>query len=125
MIRSVISLLSVSLMILGAGAVSGQDYPNKLIRIVTAGIGSGADVVSRLVAQGIAGPLGQPVVIENRSGFAQIETALKAPPDGYTLLTSGSGFWIDAVTRTASYDPVKDFAPISILGRAPYILVVT
>ena len=81
--------LSVSLMVLGAGAVSGQDYPNKPIRIVTAALGGGSDFAARLIAQGISGPLGQPVIVDNRGGVVPGEIVAKAPPDGYTLLVAG------------------------------------
>lgn len=68
--------------------VCGQDYPTKPIRIVTGGAGGGTDFTARLIAQGISGPLGQPVVVENRgAGIIPVEFVSKAPPDGYTLVS--------------------------------------
>src|SRR5262245_14900678 len=63
-----------------------QTYPDKPIRLLTAPAGGGIDFAARQVAQGIAGPLGQPVVIDNRVTILATEIASKAPPDGYSLL---------------------------------------
>src|SRR5258706_9147943 len=79
-------IFPVSLLVLGADMASGQNYPNKPIRIVTAAAGGGVDFAARLIAQGISAPLSQPVVVENRggSGIIAAEVVAKAPPDGYT-----------------------------------------
>ena len=66
--HAVIWMFSGGLMVLAAGMVSGQDYPNKPIRIVTSGLGGGTDFVARLIAQGISDPLGQQLIVDNRSG---------------------------------------------------------
>src|SRR5689334_10704816 len=77
-----------------ASAASGQNYPNKSIRIVTSGVGGGSDFDARLVARGISGPLGQPVIVDNRpAGVIQGEILAKALPDGYTLLVAGGTVW--------------------------------
>src|SRR5262245_29774750 len=81
----------------GAGSESlhAQAYPSKQIRIVTGSTGGGLDFISRLLAQGIAGPLGQQVVVDNRGGgVIPGETVAKAAPDGYTLLLLGGTIWI-------------------------------
>src|SRR5262245_60924518 len=98
-------MLSVGLLVLGASAVSGQDYPIKPIRIVTTGAGGGNDFAARLVAQGISGPLGQPIVIDNRGGSGLVpgEITAKAAPDGYTLLVCGSATWTGTLLQKASY----------------------
>ena len=59
-------MFPVAMMVLVAGVASSQDYPNRPIRIFTGGVGGGTDIAARLVAQGISGPLGQQVIIENR-----------------------------------------------------------
>src|SRR6267154_370958 len=82
-------LMVVGATVLGANVASTQEYPNKPIRIVTGSVGGGNDFVSRQIAQGISGPLAQPVIVENRGGNGPGETVAKAPPDGYTLLTDG------------------------------------
>ena len=75
-----IAIFSITAMVLGAGVVSGQDYPSKPIRINTGAAGSGNDFTSRQIAQGISGPLGQPVIVENRGqAFLVSEFVIKAP----------------------------------------------
>src|SRR5258706_9849786 len=96
MSRFAAGIFSIGVIILGAGSVSGQNYPNRPIRIVTAEPGGSPDFVSRLVAQGISGPLGQPVIVENRSssGIVPADTVAKATPDGHTLLITSNVLWI-------------------------------
>lgn len=85
--RSLVWIFSFGLMVLGADVVSGQDYPNKSIRIVTAVPGGTGDVAARLIARGLSGSFGQHVIVDNRpSGVIPAEIVAKAPPDGYTLL---------------------------------------
>src|SRR6187431_408943 len=94
--------LLITIALPSVGVALAQDYPNKPIRIVTAAAGGGSDTIARLVAQGISGPLGQPVIIENRgSGVIQGEYLLKAPPDGYGLLVTGSQFWVTPLLQKA------------------------
>ena len=87
--RFLISIFSVATLILCTDVVSGQNYPNKPIRIVTALAGTGNDLAARMIAQGISGPLGRPVVIDNRPNILTAETVAKAPADGYSLLLRG------------------------------------
>jgi tripartite-type tricarboxylate transporter receptor subunit TctC len=121
--RFAAGLLSAGLMV--AGPACGQDYPGKVIRIVTTGAGGGSDFVARILAQGIAGPLGQPVIVDNRtpSVFAT-ETVSKAPPDGYTFLITGGALWIYPLLYKAPYDPILSFVPISLLTREVFVLTV-
>jgi len=107
-----------------SAAVLGQGYPNRAIRIVTSPVGGGNDFPARLVAQGISPALGQQVIVDNRPTVLIGEIVAKAPPDGYTLLVSGSPHWIGPLVEPTSYDPINDFLPISIIDRAPVILVV-
>ena len=126
-IRSAVSILSSAVMIMGAGVVSGQNYPNKPIRIVTGSIGGGNDTAARLIVQGISGPLGQQVIVENRATIVTAETVAKANPDGYTLLFAGDILWIGPLLRVKRDDlpdPVKDFSPISMLASSPNVVVV-
>ncbi len=96
------------------------------MRIVTSSVGGGSDFISRLLAQGISGPLGQQVVVENRpSGIIIGETGAKAAPDGYTLIIFGNGLWVAPLLQpNVPYDPIGDFAPISVVTRQPNVLVV-
>lgn len=102
----------------------GQVYPARAIRIVTSPVGGGNDFPARLVAQGIAPALGQQVIVDNRPTVLIGELVAKSPPDGYTLLVSGSPHWIGPLVEPTSYDPIGDFSPISIIDKAPVILVV-
>ena len=107
-----------------ASTGTGQDYPNKPIRIVTGGIGGGADYVARLIAQGITGGMGQQVVVDNRpNGVMPGQIVSRAPADGYTLLVAGSSLWIGPLMGSAPYDPIKDFSPVILATIAPTILV--
>ena len=128
MLRCVIATLSAGLMVLHASSGWGQDFPNKRIRILTAEAGGGSDFVTRVIAQGLTANLGQQVIVENRGGAGgaiAAETVAKAPADGYTLLLYGSGIWVLPLLRSrVPYDPVADFAPITLAVSTPNILVV-
>ena len=114
----------IGLMLFTAAQLAlAQDYPNKPIRIVTASPGSGSDGVSRLIAQGISGTLGQPVVVENRPSALTGDFAMKALPDGYTLLVEGNSFWLAPLIQKTPYDVLRDFTPITIVLLAPNVLV--
>jgi tripartite-type tricarboxylate transporter receptor subunit TctC len=111
-------------MVLGAGTVQGQDFPNRPIRIVTGGTGGVLDTTARLVAQGLSSSVGQQVIVENRaSGLIPSEIVSNAQPDGYTLLMTGSSLWIQPLLEKVSYDAVKDFAPVTLAVNAPNIMV--
>ena len=98
-------------------------YPNKPIRIVSSEPRGGTDFAARIV-QGISAALNQPVIVESRGGGLSPSIVAGAQPDGYTLLVAGSVFWIGPLIRKASYDPVKNFSPITLIGVQPTILVV-
>lgn len=106
------------------------DYPARPIRLVVPyAPGGGADSVARIVAKKVSENIGQPIVIENKGGAGAIlgtDIVAKAEPDGYTLLLGQSGpISINpAVYRTLPYDPVKDFAPVTMTTAYPYVLVV-
>ena len=71
-----------------------QEYPVKPIRLVTSPIGGGNDFPARLIAAAIAGPLGQQIVVDNRPTVLIADIVAKSPPDGYTLLVTGSAHWL-------------------------------
>jgi tripartite-type tricarboxylate transporter receptor subunit TctC len=103
-------------------------YPAKPVRVVVGlAPGGGTDIQTRLFAQKLSESLGRPFVVENRTGaggtvaYAQVA---KSPPDGYTLLGVAGGYTITPVVYTKlPYDPVKDFAPISLVAQAPFLLL--
>ncbi len=102
-----------------------QSYPNKTIRIVTTGTGGGSDFAARLIAGGLSGRLGQQVVVENRSaGILPAEIVSKATPDGYTLVLYASSLWIVPLLQNVSFDPIKDFSPITLALATPNVVAV-
>jgi tripartite-type tricarboxylate transporter receptor subunit TctC len=111
-------------------AVAADAYPSKAIRMVVPfPAGGTTDILGRIAGQKITEALGQQVIIDNRGGAGGnigTELVAKSPPDGYTLLTDpGSTLTINphAYSRLG-FDPVKDFAPITILAEVPNILEV-
>ena len=114
--------------LLGASQVYGQDYPTRPIRILTSEPGGGTDFGARLIAQGVSGELGQQVIVENRGGASGAiagEMLARSKPDGYTLLAYGSTIWLlPLLRRNVPYDPLKDFAAVSLVDRSPNVLVV-
>ena len=104
--------------------VFAQSYPSKPIRIVTSPAGGGNDFPARLIARAISGPLGQQVIVDNRPTVLIADIVAKAPPDGHTLLVTGSAHWIGPLVEKVTYDAIKDFAPITLIDRSPSVLVV-
>ena len=123
--RRVACLFLTGLALAGAGAVFGQTYPTKPVRVITAGVGGGNDVSARLVAQGLTAGLGQQAIVDNRaSGIVTAEAVAKAAPDGYTVLVYGSTIWITPLLQSTPYDPVTDFAAITSVASSPHVIVV-
>ena len=127
-LRSVTWMFSVGTMVFGAGVAFGQNkdaYPDKVIHIVTSAPGSNNDWGARLVAQELTLRLGQQVVVDNRPSVVNVETVAKAPPDGYTLLFLGPTIWLLPFLRDdVSWDPLRDFSPITLAVQSPNALVV-
>lgn len=112
-----------------AAASPPDDYPSKPIRFVVGfAPGGGTDTVARILAQKLGESSGQPVVVDNRAGAGGTianELVAKAAPDGYTILFMSASFTIHpALTRKLSYDPERDFSPVTLASSSPYILVV-
>jgi tripartite-type tricarboxylate transporter receptor subunit TctC len=111
-------------------AACAYAYPDKPIRLLLPyPPGAGSDVIARLLAQKLADHVGQQVIVDNRGGAGGnigMELAAKAPADGYTLvLALTSQLAINpGLYPKLPYDPVKDYAPITLLGSAPYLLVI-
>ena len=123
-LRAVAWLFPAGLLVMGAGMVSAQTYPTKPVRIVTGDVGGGNDFTARVIAQEITGPLGQPVVVDNRANVIAFDLVAKAPADGYTLLLQGAPFWLGPLMNKVNYDPVRDFSPITLAIRQPNMIVV-
>jgi tripartite-type tricarboxylate transporter receptor subunit TctC len=122
--RYAVGMLPVCLMLSAAPIVHAQDYPSRVIRFVTLSAGGGSDLQGRIIAPLISGPLGQPVIVDNRAtGNAASEAAAKAPADGYTLLINGSSFFIAPLLQKTPYDVARDFTPVSLISKEFNVLV--
>src|SRR5215217_7483553 len=112
-----------------AGAADG-DYPVKPIRVVVPfATGGSTDILIRTVGQRMSESLGQQLLIDNRGGAGGAlgaEMAAKAPPDGYTIMATTSGVVVvnPSLYKKLSYDPQRDFTPVSIIAALPNMLVV-
>jgi tripartite-type tricarboxylate transporter receptor subunit TctC len=126
-----VTALWLTLIALGASApVQAQGFPSKTLTIVVSiGAGTGMDVLARIYADKLSAALGKPVVVENKPGAATMLAAnavATAPPDGHTLvvLTSSALAINPTLYKQISYDPNRDFIPISLYVKSPFILVV-
>ena len=105
-------------------------YPTRVVRfIVPVAAGGTVDIVARTLAQRLTDALGHQVIVENRpsaSSLVGTQVVAKSPPDGYTLLATSTTFLsAPAVVKDPGYDPVKDFAPITLTCRVPMVLDVS
>ena len=121
--------LALAAALLGGAAFAADTYPDHKIRlIVPFAAGGPTDVIGRLVAERLSDALGQQVYVENLPGAGGnlgVETAKRAAPDGYTIVAVSTGFIINpSMYTTIGYDPLKDFAPISLVAASPNVVVV-
>lgn len=111
-------------------AAAQADYPRQSIKmLVPFAAGGGNDIIARVVGQKLSERLGQPVVIENRTGgagFVAVNAMLAAPADGYTLLVAPNSVMVfnAALYSKLPYDPLKSFAPITRMAAFPFYLTV-
>lgn len=130
MLRLLRGLLIGLVAMLGCAPLVAQEYPSKPVRlIVPYAPGGSPDVFARVMATRLTESLGQPFIVENRAGaggIAAAEYVAKSEPDGYTLLVPDVAQLAvnPALFAKLPYDPVKDFAPISLIGSIPLFLVV-
>jgi len=125
-VRFVLSLLLLATF---AGVADAEDWPTRRLRIVVPfPAGGSADVQVRIVADELAKALGQPVIVENKPGasgaLAAVDVA-HAAPDGYTLMVGSVGTHAINVSLYSKlqYDPVKDFAPLTLITAFPQLIV--
>jgi tripartite-type tricarboxylate transporter receptor subunit TctC len=130
--KKLLALLIAGLAALaGASAVQAQAaYPSKPIRwIVPYPAGGGSDFLARTIGNQLATDVAQPVLIDNKAGgntaIAAAETA-RAAPDGYTVLSADNGTLVfnPVLYRNLSYNPTRDLAPVTLMGRFPMVLIV-
>ncbi|OGA37324.1 MAG: hypothetical protein A3G80_11645 [Betaproteobacteria bacterium RIFCSPLOWO2_12_FULL_62_13b] len=121
---------AIVLFCVSAGSALAQDYPNKPVRwVVGFPPGGGTDIVARIVGAKMQDAMGVPAIIENKPGAGGIiatEFIARSNPDGYTLLVGGSNAMTvnPVVYAKLSYDPLKDFIPITNLTQSPIVVAV-
>jgi tripartite-type tricarboxylate transporter receptor subunit TctC len=104
--------------------VAAQNFPAKPVRIITTVTGGGNDLVGRLVAPRVGEALGQQLLIDNRGSIGP-EVVAREKPDGYTLLIAGGNLWtLQFLRPNVRWDAERDFAPITLAGTLPNIIVV-
>ncbi|CAB3925441.1 hypothetical protein LMG26858_05739 [Achromobacter anxifer] len=129
--KRILQSLALSCAALAATTAWAAPYPDKPVRmIVPAAAGGAADTLARMIGRGLTEKFGQPVVIENKPGAAAIvgmSAIAKAPADGYTLGMTFSGAMSinPSLYQQLPYDPVKDFAPITIVAVSPLVIAVS
>jgi len=119
----------VALALACVSALAAAQYPNKPIRMVVAfPPGGSTDLAARALGEKLAAALGQPIVVDNKpgaSGNIGAEFVAKSAPDGYTLLMAATSFaTAPAFFPNLSWDPVKDFAPVSLVATVPIVVVI-
>jgi tripartite-type tricarboxylate transporter receptor subunit TctC len=129
-IRALVIATALGAAQVSSAAQTADSFPSKPIRMIVAfAPGGGTDITARIAGRGITEYLGQPVVVDNRPGGGGIigtELAARAPADGYTLITAGTGSHAinPALYRKIPYDPVRDFEPVCLVAATPYLMVV-
>jgi tripartite-type tricarboxylate transporter receptor subunit TctC len=122
MIRNLVFLM------LFAAAASAQDYPNKPIRwIVPFPPGGGADATARTISMKVAELTGKTLIVDYRAGAGGnigTELVVRSAPDGYTILQTTNGHTIQPHLRKQSWDPIRDFAPITVVATYPLVIAV-
>ena len=128
-----LSIVKMSMVLIAAMCCAGhaaaqtQKYPTKPIRLlVPFAPGGGTDIVARVIAQKMSEMLGQSVIVDNRpgaGGTVGAETAVRASPDGYTLIMVSGSYATNAAVYKLAYDPVNDIEPISVIGESAFVLV--
>ena len=130
MIRLLSILLASAVAVAAAMAETGEDgWPERPLRLVVPfPAGSSTDIIARIVAQKLSHRLGQQIVIENRAGASGnigADAVAKATPDGYTIgiATASTHAVAGSLSPNLPYDPIRDFAPVAMIGSQPYVLV--
>ena len=128
-VRRFAALFATIVLLASALPASAQNYPSRSITfVVPFPAGGSADTLARLIGQMLSERLGQAVVVENKPGAGGnlgTDAVAKAAPDGYTLLLTPSSIAIaPALYTKLPFDPIKDFAPVTLLGSIPMVVVV-
>jgi len=124
-----IALLLTSMLVAFVGEASAQTWPTRPVRIVVPSPpAGGTDIIARVLAEHFSKAMGQQFFVENRPGAGNmigIESVARSAPDGYTLLMVPSTLALNSVLyKKVNYDPVRDFAPVTLAATAPNVLVI-
>ena len=127
-INSILVAVILASGMVAAGPATAQSYPAKPIRLlVPTAPGATSDITARIVAQKLTASFGQSVVVDNRpggGGAVGTEAAVRANPDGYTMILVSASYATNAALYPLSYDPVNDVTPIALIGETGLVLVV-
>jgi tripartite-type tricarboxylate transporter receptor subunit TctC len=128
-VRALAFIAALLCVLAATGQSSAQTYPTRPVRlIVPFGAGGPTDVIARIIAQKLSEAWGQQVYTENipgAGGNTGVATVARAPADGYTILVVSTGFMVNpSMYAKIPYDPVKDFAPITLVAASPNVVSV-
>ena len=123
-----LGILAAMLLLTGAAPSMAQGYPNRPVRVVVGfPPGGPTDVIARLVAQSLSDRLGRQFFVENIGGAGGNTAAgqvARVTPDGYTIMAISTGFLVNpSLYAKVPYDPIKDFAPVAMIGSSPFVLL--
>jgi tripartite-type tricarboxylate transporter receptor subunit TctC len=129
MTRLPAAIVAICALFFGMGASAEAQYPEQPVRMLVGySAGGGTDSLARVIAQALSERWGQPVIVENRvgaEGTIASELVAKAEPDGYTLVFSTQNHTITPHLQQLNFDPIKDFAPVSVAARSPSLFLVS
>lgn len=123
-----LALVAVPMATAVANAAEADKYPTRPVRVITGSVGSTTDQIARFTGQKLTERFGQQFIVDNRAGAGGTigtDIAAKSAPDGYTLTIAHAGTHVSAVSlfKSLPYDPLRDFAPISLLMKGVTVLV--
>ena len=124
----IVKCLALAMLVLGAGAVQGQQYPNRPVRIVAPfAPGGGTDFIARLIAKKFSDSMGQAFLVDNRPGAGGnlgAEIGIKSTPDGYALLLISGSYTVNPSFYKLPFDSVKDISAVVQLSQGPFLIAV-
>jgi len=128
MMKKWIAATCAAFSLTAAGTAWAQEFPTRPIRFVVGyAAGGPTDVIARIVAQDVTSTLGQSVIVENKAGAngnIGTEFVARSPADGYTLIVNTLSHNVNPLLAPVKYDPVKDFAPVTLAAALPQVVVV-
>ena len=129
--RTLLTMILGTAVVLSVGpeGTQAQSWPDRQVNMVVCfAAGGGTDIAARMINNDLSQALGKPVIVENRGGAGgniAINAVQRLPADGYTLLVCSSAFVVNpSLYAQATYDPLKDFIPLMVIGASPNVFVV-